>query len=157
MIFIRENNPEKLRIETPRSVYRMQGIIFTAVGLLPTVGIIMDSESPFYAAVVPFLVFLGGITLLIFARKPDYIEVDRMTRKVTLKLHDGVFDRKPPREISFAEIRETRLGSGSTSSRSTKGIDFILLDGSEIQATPYVSRKKRAEKAYEVLHSVMGK
>ncbi len=156
MIHIKEDSPEKLIIISPNTVHKMQGIIFTALGFIFSVAVIGSGEQ-IYVATFPILILSAGILFLKFGGKPDRVEVDKNKRQVTIVMHDGAFSKDKPRTFHFDEIRESKYGTNSASSRRTLGFDIILNDGSEIQAVPYVNNMKKAEIVYNAFRGALGK
>lgn len=155
MMYIRESNEQRLVIHAPDRVHKFQAALFLVLGALPAMGILADSGSSNFGIIIPVLLFLTGIFFLFKGGKGDWLTADKLTGQVEIVLDAGMFRKTLPKLVRFNEILSFELETDRVSLRRTWGIVLHLKDGSEVQATPFVNRKKKAEEAYKAFNDFM--
>jgi hypothetical protein len=169
MIYISEDSPERLVIESPPTLHRVLGVAFLVVGSLAALSMLSDSDMVNPAmkaiAVVPALLAGVGVLLLTKGNNTDRLEVEKKQNRVRIVINHKTFGRAEPVVVNVDDIEETILGDGFVGGRgdsdlrrsSVRGVAFRMRDGSTLQATLYVSQKKAAEQAFEAVRKGVGR
>ena len=163
MIRIEKQDAGTLWIRSPDQAHKAQAVIFSVIGLGFTAGVLGDPEAPLAMAAVPFLVFCAGIAFFFVGGKPDTLRFDRTAGTVEVLIREGSFKKAEPRVFRLSEISGAKMehslmeGGGEIRAARTFGIYLVLADGTRVQATPEVNRRKQVEAVFAAVRDFLGR
>jgi hypothetical protein len=158
---ISEKNENRLSIIQPDNAHRAQAFIFTGIGLIGTIAVILSGEG-LVNGIILYLLLAMGILWFRVGGKPDSLMIDKLQDLVEMTEQKGAFSKPEIRTFKLSSVKSCDLdgshfGGAAYEVTNRKGYAIILQfnEGDKITATPYTNGRKKCEAVFIELQSFL--
>ena len=160
MMIVSKTDVEFLIIQ-PNNAHRAQAFIFTGIGVIGTVAVILSGEG-LVNGIILYLLLALGIVWFRFGGKPDSLKLNKQLDFIEMTEYKSSFSKPEITSFKLSEVKTCNLDGShlnsaafELSTRKGYAIILTLVNGDRITATPYTNGRTKCEAVFTELQSFL--